>query len=525
MRGAFHYHIDAFGRGEACAISGWAFHRKSAVRSLHVTVAGRKTGNSRYGLPRPDVGALFDTVGSAAFSGFVIRGMHGDGPLVLTLELADGNTVVEALGRMDGGAFYPETQKFSGQNVVLHSRHGFDFSFIGAILRVCPPKPRILPSLSHPVLLIVPVYGGGQFLGPFFKSLFANTTTPYRLVVVDDGNADPAVMGVLEELRTRGNIAVIRQSRNLGFVEAITAGFTLWRGEHVVLLNTDVVVPPGWLERLIAPLEDDGKIASTTPFSNSGSICGFPSMPEDNPLYLGLDTDVIDGVMRCLDGNALRLPIPTGVGFCMGMSAHALRRIGFIERETFGIGYGEENDWCRKAVNAGFVNVQVPNLFVFHHHGASFSSEQKSRQLERNLAILHERYPDYSAEVAELLMADPLSELREFLAFRLAAQAYPDGAMLIVRWDGADRRISFVIDEARTRGRPLIVVDCEPSKLSWVYTFFRPDGAFRLEGGNPEELRRLRVILGPLEIVVGKCPNDVFSGHVKDTVQGIRDVR
>lgn len=474
------YHVDAVGAGARGGAMGWAFCEQADIVALRL-------GGIRadHGLPRPDVARAFGGNERAARSGFVVRGVVADRTTSLEAELSDGRKVAGQIGR-----------HFSGTTVALKPRPGFDFSFMEAILRVCAEQPRPLPRLDAPVLVIAPVYGGLPYLRPFFDSLLRTVTAPHRLAVVDDGNTDPTVRAILAKVAGGDGVTVIRREHNGGFVEAITSGFALWQGENVVLLNTDTVLPRGWLERLVAPLDRDPAVASTTPFSNCASICGFPAMPGDNRLFLGLDPERIDDACRRLEPTLL-LPIPTGVGFCMGMSRHALARIGFVEQQTFGTGYGEENDWCRKAMAAGFVNVQAANLFVPHIHGGSFPSEQKRRQMERNQAILHQRYPDYAGDIAELILADPLSELRGFLSFLLAAEHHPDGVVLVVRGEVSDRKVEQAVEQAAGAGRPLLLANLATNALDWRYNLLWPGGGLSLSGGNLAELggvmRRIRV--------------------------------
>ena len=60
----------------------------------------------------------------------------------------------------------------------------------------------------------------------------------------------------------------------------------------------------------------------------------------------------------------------------MGINREVLQEIGNFDAKTFGKGYGEENDWCQRAIEKGYKNVHVENLFVFHNHGGSFKSEE-----------------------------------------------------------------------------------------------------------------------------------------------------
>ena len=159
------------------------------------------------------------------------------------------------------------------------------------------------------------------------------------------------------------------------------------------------------------PIFSDKRVSTTTPFTNCGTICSFPNFCEDNKLFWGMSVNEIDDVFQ---EYTPEYPImPTGVGFCMGMSRKAIDKIGDLDAETFGKGYGEENDWCRRAAEAGFVNVHVDNLFVYHKHGGSFASEEKQALIKEHLGLLERKHPDYNRLVAEYCQLDPCAWLRK----------------------------------------------------------------------------------------------------------------
>jgi hypothetical protein len=111
--------------------------------------------------------------------------------------------------------------------------------------------------------------------------------------------------------------------------------------------------------------------------------------------------------------------IPTGVGFCMGMNRNVINKIGHFDEKTFFRGYGEENDWCRRAVSYGYRNVIVENLFVFHKHGGSFVDAEKKQLIEQNSKKLEERYPDYNQTVSAFCADDPVKIIRDYVVISL----------------------------------------------------------------------------------------------------------
>ena len=264
--------------------------------------------------------------------------------------------------------------------------------------------------------VIVPVYNGMQFLPQLFDSI-GRAKIPFRLIVVNDCSPDADVRPFLEAQKAMfENCVIIDNDENLGFVRSVNKALRI--SEHdVALVNTDVELPMGWLERLMRPILMSSDVASATPFTNSGTICSFPNMLEDNALFEGLSVEQIDDAFKGVRPRYQE--VPTGVGFCMGMKRSAIVKVGLFDEEAFYKGYGEENDWSQRAIAAGYKNVIVENLFVYHKHGGSFASEAKQKYLHRNGQILANRYPNYEKDVAAFIDLNPHRHLREYLKYQI----------------------------------------------------------------------------------------------------------
>jgi GT2 family glycosyltransferase/glycosyltransferase involved in cell wall biosynthesis len=277
-----------------------------------------------------------------------------------------------------------------------------------------------------PIDILIPVYNGFQYFDALFTSILQNTTIPYRLIIANDKSSDPLVSEYLADLVKNNpevNIQLIQNEQNLGFVRTVNKLAGLAQN-HFVILNTDTEVPPHWLERLMAPILNNPKIASTTPFTNAGAICSFPNFLEDNPIFQNLDVASLDSFFQYVNFDVNVLEIPTGVGFCMGVNKKTCDQIGMFN-EVFGKGYGEENDWCVRARHAGYKNIMVPNLFVYHKHGGSFTSAEKKQLGETNLKLIEKMHPDYLARVAAFTHKDPLKNLRNILKVKILASLAP----------------------------------------------------------------------------------------------------
>jgi len=102
----------------------------------------------------------------------------------------------------------------------------------------------------------------------------------------------------------------------------------------------------------------------------------------------------------------------------MGVNKTLVDKIGMFD-EIFGKGYGEENDFCQRAILEGYKNIHVTNLFVYHKHGGSFPSETKRKLIENNLQILNKKHPTYSQQVQKTISDNKLEDLRNLLYFQV----------------------------------------------------------------------------------------------------------
>lgn len=280
---------------------------------------------------------------------------------------------------------------------------------------------------SECIDLIVPVYNGFRFLEPLLNSI-PKTKMKYRLFIIDDKSPDKNVYPYLEQYaKGKDNVILLQNENNLGFLQTVNRGLELCEN-HVALINTDIELPELWLERLILPILENPEIATTTPYTTCGTICSFPHFLKDNPMFLGLSVNQIDKEFINVKPNYVEMP--TGVGYCMGMNKNAIKDVGLLDEKHFGKGYGEENDWCQRAIACGYKNVQVENLFVFHNHGGSFPSEEKKKLLKEHEKQLLIKHPEYNADVARYCVLDPNKDIREWIQLKLL-QKYKPGKTIL----------------------------------------------------------------------------------------------
>ena len=265
--------------------------------------------------------------------------------------------------------------------------------------------------------IIVPVFNAAAMLADAFASLLRNLNKDDRVIVIDDASTEAAIDQLINDFRARASfdVLVLRNPENVGFVRTVNRGMAMSERD-VVLLNSDTVTTPGWLDRMLEAAHSDPRIATVTPFSNNAEICSYPLFCQNNPPPSEPDAMALAFAV----GTPVYPDLPTGVGFCMYIRRRALQAIGDFDAATFGRGYGEENDFCQRASAHGWRNVLCDTAYVVHRGGASFAStgERPGGEALRRLTA---RYPGYNAQIAEYIRADPLASIRDQLRTRLPA--------------------------------------------------------------------------------------------------------
>jgi O-antigen biosynthesis protein len=330
---------------------------------------------------------------------------------------------------------------------------------------------------SAPVVdVVIPVYRDIKLtLLSIYSVLKSVNTTPYELIVIDDESPEPELSEILVQLSIQGFITLIKNDVNLGFVATVNRGMRLHEERDVVLVNSDAEVYNNWLDRLYEAAYKEPNTASVTPLSNNATICSYPRFLHDNPYPLETTYSSLDK-MAAEANKGDTVSAPTGVGFCMYIRRDALVDVGLFDEETFGKGYGEENDWCQRAIKKGWSNKISTDTFVRHFGSASFQGE-KAKRVADAMNIISRLYPDYHQSVQNFIKEDPLKLARRKLDWeRLKSLSRKENVLVVChnRGGGAERHVQedtqVFLQEGKgvyflrpERGQPDKVRICQPA--------------------------------------------------------------
>lgn len=324
-----------------------------------------------------------------------------------------------------------------------------------------PAQPAVAARRQRGTAVVIPVHDGEAVTLVCLDGVRASVPPGTKIVVVDDGSAEPGLIAALDGLAATQDIQIVRHKQPQGFPASANAGIRAARERDVVLLNSDTLVPPGWLQRLRAAAYSAGDIGTVTPLSNNASILSYPAEAGGNPRPDQAATNRLDRLAFRANGGDV-VDIPVGVGFCLYLRRDCLNEVGVFRADLFAQGYGEENDLCLRARRMGWRNVALPGVFVGHLGGTSFGS-RASHLRRRNEKIVEGLHPGHDALIQDFIARDPLAGARrriDLLRWRASRRNSGPSVVLISHNEGGgvEQRLALSVEAHKKAKRGPIVL-------------------------------------------------------------------
>lgn len=254
--------------------------------------------------------------------------------------------------------------------------------------------------------IIIPVYNAFEELKLCLASIYEYTDLKKnRLILIDDNSTDKRIGEYLDG-QCAENTIVIHNKQNQGFSANINMGLSQSQTRDAILLNSDTIVTERWVEKITACAYSDKSIGTVTPLSNHATLCSVPRFCEENLLPKGMDICRVAEIAEAC--SLVKYPrITVANGFCMFIKREVIRLIGGFDAKTFERGYGEENDFCCRAEQMGYIHVMCDNTYIYHSGTKSFDSAEKQRYMRLHESILQKRYHVQMKRNMEYCAANP----------------------------------------------------------------------------------------------------------------------
>lgn len=203
--------------------------------------------------------------------------------------------------------------------------------------------------------IIIPVKDNFELTQKCLKSI-NDYTTDFEVIIVDNGS-NPSWFGPQK---------LVRNEQNLGFPIAVNQGIKAAAGEVIVVLNNDTIVTPFWLDHLAEHLKV---------FDIVGPISNNVSGPQKiDILSKSASVNIDSYAAEIYQKNQGRVfPFHRLVFFCVAIKRQVIEKIGLLD-EQFSPGNFEDDDFCLRAVEAGFKLGIAQDVFIHHEGSATHKS-------------------------------------------------------------------------------------------------------------------------------------------------------
>ena len=258
-----------------------------------------------------------------------------------------------------------------------------------------PNKNEPPATISHQptVTIVIACCNQAPVTKRCLDSLRHHTTWPHQLLLVDNGSTDETST-VLQQYAQQGypgliELAIIRNSQNLGFAAGVNQALQRATGDYVVLLNNDTVLTPSWLEGLLGVALNVESAGMIGPVSNE-----VPDLQRVLPGYRpdlhGLDTFAQN---RRVEYACQVMEVERLSGFCLLIPKPVLQSVGLLD-ERFGLGFFEDDDWGIRVRQAGYRLLIALDTYIHHWGSQTFRGLGISTEglLQTNLEKFREKW-------------------------------------------------------------------------------------------------------------------------------------
>lgn len=201
----------------------------------------------------------------------------------------------------------------------------------------------------------------------------------YEMIIIDNASTDGSAKWLCEEQARSMDLRVVFNRENVGFPKGCNQGMAVAKGRDILLLNSDTIVTPRYLEQMRTALYADEHNGAVSCAANH--ISNFQQVETDGYTDLA-------GLERFAEGYNHTDPSKWErrtmlVGFCFLLRRSTYEQLGGFD-ETFSPGNFEDADYSMRLLQAGYHLIYAGDTFIHHFGSASFAKRNKEKTIDKN---------------------------------------------------------------------------------------------------------------------------------------------
>lgn len=254
-------------------------------------------------------------------------------------------------------------------------------------------------SVSPKIAIVILNWNGKDFLKKFLPSVLNSRYSNFELIIADNGSTDDSLSFLQANYPT---VRIIPFEKNYGFAKGYNEALKQVEATYYILLNSDVEVPPDWLQPMVDLLESDEKIAACQPkimsyhnkqvFDYAGAAGGWLDK-YGYPFAKGRVFDICEEDKGQYNQTE---PIFWASGAALMIRSSVFHEVNGFDEYFFA--HQEEIDMCWRIQLAGYSLYSCPLSTVYHVGGGTLprgNSLKTYLNFRNNRIMLSKNLPFY----------------------------------------------------------------------------------------------------------------------------------
>ena len=279
---------------------------------------------------------------------------------------------------------------------------------------------RLASEHDRPIDIVICVYNALEDVKLCLSSVIEHLSDAENIILVNDVSDDETTEYLRWFAENYQRVTLVENEENLGYTRSANRGLQSCMADFRIMLNSDTIVSKNWAQKMAAVAYMSDSIGIVGPLSNAAGSQSIPDIKGKsgqtaiNKLPKGVKLADLDLACEKWSSADLFPRVPLVHGFCFAIKKAVIDNIGFFDDANFERYYGEENDYCFRAREAGFEFAIATNTFVYHRKSRSIEEEERLIHMDKAGQRLRELYGADNVSLACRQIADHplLVELR-----------------------------------------------------------------------------------------------------------------